>query len=106
MEEFQKKALEIMENETLGICPFMSSHDLISCVGYTCETFDKERECCSFNTKPIVINQYESAAISRIKDRFKVELLKILDEKTGWGRVELKQRLFDLIDGLKDESSL
>lgn len=94
------------ENENLGICPFMSSHDLISCVGYNCELFDMGRECCSFNAKPLVINKYEQAAISRIKDRLKVEVLNLLELKTGWGRVELKSALFDLIDRLPDESSL
>lgn len=94
------------QNKELGMCPHMSSHDLITCLGYVCEIWDEDRECCSYNSKVLNITIYEKAAVSRIKDRIKVEILRMLEQKTGWGRVELKTALFDLVDGIEDESSL
>lgn len=90
------------------ICPFLTMRDSkwTACYNISCGIWDSERGCCSFNTKPLHINKYEQATVSRIKDRLKVEVLHLLEGKTGWGRVELKSALFDLIDGLKDESSL
>jgi len=98
--------IEIDLDVVLGICPFMSGMDLISCTGYNCEIFDSVMGCCSFKNKTLVVNEYEQAAVSRFKDRLKTNIEILLNEKTGWGRVEVKNRLFNLIDGLKDESSL
>ena len=90
----------------LGICPFMSGMDWVSCTGHNCEIFDSITGCCSFKNKTSIINKHEQSAIIRFKDRLKTNIQILLDEKTGWGRVEVKNRLFNLIDGLKDESSL
>lgn len=86
------------------MCPILSIHpgspfmDCRKC----CGIFDSERNCCSFNTKSKVIN-VDSLGL---KNRLKFAVDKLLSEKTGWGRVELKQKLYDLIDGMENESSL
>jgi len=87
-------------------CPLKSTYDVVFCSVENCAIWDMERDCCSFSTKTLVINTYERAAVSRIKDRLKVEMLRVLEAKPGWGKNELKNVLFDLVDGLKDESSL
>lgn len=91
------------------LCPWLASpqdDDWTGCQNTDCGIWDDERECCSFNTKTKMINVYEHAVLSRFRDRLKVNIDLLLAEKTGWGRVELKERLFNLVDETKDESSL
>ena len=84
------------------ICPFLSEYKTVlmskTCLETNCAMWDEERECCSFNTKPIVINKAEGKADDQYKTQLKQNIDILLNEKTGWGRVELKERLLSLID--------
>jgi len=57
---------------------------------------------CSENPAPLLKTRVEledEIKLDIFKEGLKSDIEKVLSEKTGWGRIELKKRLFDMIDG-------
>ena len=71
-----------------------------TCLGADCAWWDGYS--CSENPAPLLKTRVEledEIKLDIFKEGLKSDIEKILSEKTGWGRIELKKRLFDMIDG-------